>query len=89
MEFLYAFREKDIFVDDLSAGRTKPWCTGHAVLCAAEHISSPFAVINTDNYYGKSGFVKAAEFLDSHPDGYGLIGYVLKSPLAQPVVIIL
>ena len=29
----YAFQEKDRFVDSVPAGRTKPWGTGHAVLC--------------------------------------------------------
>jgi len=63
--------------------RQKPWGTGHAVLCAAEHISSPFAVINADDYYGKNGFVKAVGFLTSHPDSYGLIGYILKNTLSD------
>ena len=31
--------------------RTKPWGTGHAILCAAEAIGdAPFAVINADDY---------------------------------------
>lgn len=63
--------------------RPKPWGTGHAVLCAAEHINSPFAVINADDYYGKNGFVKAVGFLTSHPDSYGLIGYQLKNTLSD------
>lgn len=83
VEFDYAFQEKDMFADVLPAGRIKPWGTGHAMLCAAEHISSPFAVINADDYYGKCGFVRAAEFLGSHPDCYGLIGYILKNTLSD------
>lgn len=63
--------------------RTKPWGTGHAVLCAAEHISSPFAVINADDYYGKKGFSIAARFISTYPDSYGLIGYVLKNTLSD------
>ena len=35
-------------------GRTKPWGTCHAVLCAKNAIDgAPFAVINADDYYGK------------------------------------
>ena len=54
--------------------RQKPWGTGHAVLCAAEHIDFPFAVINADDYYGKNGFSIAARFISAHPENYALIG---------------
>lgn len=60
--------------------RTKPWGTGHAVLCAANEINSSFAVINADDYYGIEGFKKAAEFLGN---GYALIGYILKNTLSD------
>ena len=30
--------------------RKKPWGTGHAVLCAKDKITAPFAVINADDY---------------------------------------
>ncbi len=32
--------------------RAKPFGTVHAVLCAKDYISSPFAVMNADDYYG-------------------------------------
>lgn len=48
--------------------RTKPWGTGHAVLSCDGLISGPFAVINADDYYGKNGFIKAAEFLKNMKD---------------------
>jgi NDP-sugar pyrophosphorylase family protein len=35
-------------------GRTKPWGTGHALLCAESAIDSPFAVINADDFYGRA-----------------------------------
>ena len=44
-------------------GRTKPWGTGQAVLCAKEVVKDPFVVINADDYYGKEAFVKIHEFL--------------------------
>ena len=37
-------------------GRTKPWGTGHAVLCARGVIDGPFAVINSDDFYGRGAF---------------------------------
>jgi len=46
----------DIFRAAQSAGRTKPWGTGHALLCAAEQIDAPFTVINADDFYGREAF---------------------------------
>lgn len=37
-------------------GRNKPWGTGHAVYCARNAVSAPFALINADDYYGKESF---------------------------------
>lgn len=80
VEIAYAYQEIDKYVDQVPEGRTKPWGTGHAVLCAADVIDSPFAVINADDYYGKNGFKKAAEFLG---DDYALVGYILKNTLSD------
>jgi len=86
VEIAYAFQETSylpklpIEVEKKCDGRTKPWGTGHAVLCAADAIDSPFAVINADDYYGREGFVKAAEFLG---EIYGLVGYILKNTLSD------
>ena len=44
-------------------GRTKPFGTGHAVLCCAPVIDGPFAVINADDYYGKHAFSLIYEHL--------------------------
>src|SRR5690242_17320232 len=34
------------------AGREKPWGTGHATWCARHAVTTPFAVINADDFYG-------------------------------------
>ena len=34
----------------------KPWGTAHAILSAADAIDAPFAVINADDYYGRTCF---------------------------------
>jgi UTP-glucose-1-phosphate uridylyltransferase len=46
--------------------RTKPWGTGHALLAARHLVTSAFAVINADDYYGPSGYKLLANFF-SHP----------------------
>ncbi len=43
--------------------RTKPWGTGHAILCAAGAIAEPFVVINADDYYGKEVYLLARQAL--------------------------
>ena len=94
VEIEYAFQEKDLMpegvpaevpgrlLEDVILERKKPWGTGHAVLACDGMIDGPFAVINADDYYGKDGFKKAAEFLDG-ASGYGLVGYVLKNTLSD------
>ncbi|MCP9751351.1 sugar phosphate nucleotidyltransferase [Ferruginibacter sp. HRS2-29] len=82
----YVYQEMDSFVDpaDMPADRTKPWGTGHAVLCAIDVVKEPFAVINADDFYGVDAFVKAAEFLNrAENDTYSIIGYRLDKTLSE------
>lgn len=79
----YAFQELSDVAFEVPAGRTKPWGTGHAVLCCRDLIDGPFAVINADDYYGREGFQKAAGFIEETPDQYGLIGYYLRNTLSD------
>lgn len=82
MEVAYAFQEiSDVPVD--MPERVKPWGTGHAVLSCDGLIDGPFAVINADYYYGKTGFKKASKFLEDEPESYALIGYILKNTLSE------
>ena len=84
MEIRYAYQE----LDKLPAGyavpadRTKPWGTCHAVLCAKDVIGdAPFAVINADDYYGKSAYKVIYDALCKAQDGekldYCMVGYLL------------
>lgn len=65
--------------------REKPWGTAHAVLCAKEKITEPFAVINADDFYGRDAFEKAKNFLSQEcsPDKYAIIGYSLLKTLSE------
>ncbi|GHU83362.1 nucleotidyltransferase [Spirochaetia bacterium] len=46
-------------------GRTKPWGTAHALLCARDKIDAPFTVINADDYYGREAFDVIGKYLSS------------------------
>lgn len=67
------------------AGRTKPWGTGHAVLCAEPCLDGPFAVINADDFYGHEAFLSMQQFLTSSQDDsdYCMVGYALKNTLTE------
>lgn len=83
----YVFQEMDSYTGDVKtpAERTKPWGTGHAVLCAKEAVKEPFAVINADDFYGRDAFVKAADFLNNKcsEKQYAIIGYELAKTLSE------
>lgn len=84
MEIRYAYQEVTKVPAGFAVpeGRSKPWGTSHAVLCAKDQIGdAPFAVINADDYYGKSGFEEIFRFLSTHQDDekyhYCMVGYQL------------
>ena len=87
IEVDYVYQELSSFVDEnnLPSERTKPWGTGHAILCASDIVKEPFAVINADDYYGKDAFVKAAAFLNNecNEHTYAIIGYQLDKTLSE------
>ena len=66
-------------------GRTKPWGTGQAVLCAAGEIDGPFAVINADDYYGREAMEAIGAFLSQPRPGteHAMVGYPLSSTLTE------
>ena len=67
-----------------STERTKPWGTSHAMLCAKNAINEPFAVINADDFYGRSAFQSLADFFNSNTDGtHAMVGYTLKNVLSE------
>lgn len=86
MEIRYAFQEQDKMLPEgfsVPAERgAKPWGTSHAVLCAKNEIGdAPFAVINADDYYGKSAYKTIYDALCNLKDGekydYCMVGYYL------------
>lgn len=87
IETEYVYQDLKAFVGEkqVPAERTKPWGTAHAVLCAKNAVSGPFAVINADDFYGRDAFSKAAGFLngDCSEKVYSIIGYELLKTLSD------
>ena len=67
---------------ELPKGRTKPWGTGQAVLAAKDVLTTPFVVINADDYYGKEGFCEVHDYLVKGGQSC-MAGFVLKNTLSD------
>jgi len=90
VEVRYAFQELDKVPAGFTVptGRTKPWGTGHALLCACEVVESPCAVINADDFYGADAYRVLGDFLGRNPlpgqiEEYAMVGYALESTLSE------
>ena len=73
----------DIFRAAQEAGRTKPWGTGHALLCAADKIDAPFTVLNADDFYGREAFAAMGKHLCGGDSGTpAIVPYRLEKTLS-------
>ena len=86
----YAFQQLDDLPEGYSVpeGRVKPWGTCHAVLAAREIVDGPFAVINSDDYYGPEAFKEIYDYLSTHEDKpdcyeYAMVGYKLGNTVTE------
>ena len=81
----YVFQETDELPEGFTcpADRTKPWGTAHAVLCCRDVVHEPFAVINADDYYGKTAFTHMADFLRNNDKDYCMVGFRLANTLTD------
>ena len=87
IEVSYAFQD----IEDVPSwfegveGREKPWGTTHALLSAREAVNTPFAIINADDYYGKTAFVEMARFLNEEvsDETAAMMGYEVEKTLTD------
>ena len=65
------FQEIDCLPDgfEVPEGRTRPWGTNHAVMMGQSVVNEPFAVINSDDFYGLEAYRRLSEFLSALPEG--------------------
>ena len=66
-------------------GRVKPWGTGQAVACCRNVLHGPFAVINSDDFYGRTAFSTIYEFLRTNDDEhcYAMVGYRVRNTVTE------
>ena len=63
--------------------RVKPLGTGHAILSCKGTVNEPFAIINSDDFYGRDAYIKAANFLKEDTTDYAMIGYLIGNTLTE------
>ena len=88
VEIEFVFQELDYLPEGFSVpeGREKPWGTCHAVMMAAPVVNTPFAVINSDDFYGREGYAVLADYLrsvDGQKGKYSMVGYNLHNTLSD------
>lgn len=86
----YAFQELCDLPEGFSVpdGRSKPWGTGHAILCCRELVKEPFVIINADDFYGKEAFRQLHGFLTAPQEqtttlSMAMAGFILKNTLSE------
>ena len=81
----YVFQEKEYLPNGFVCPkeRVKPWGTGHAILMCSDIINEPFAVINADDFYGKTAFRKIYDYLAEQTENYCMVGFRLANTLTE------
>lgn len=88
MEVECVFQDIDDVPDGVAVpeGRVKPWGTTHAIIQCKDAVKAPFMVINSDDYYGKSGYRVMYDFLSetaSDESSYAMVAYELGNTLTE------
>jgi len=86
----YAFQTIEDIPENgtIPEGRVKPWGTAHAVYCCRKNVDEPFAVINSDDFYGAEAFKCLADYLgktqaNDNIHRYSMAAYMLKNTLTE------
>ena len=83
----YVFQEIDKLPEGFSVpeGRVKPWGTAHAIACAKDAIDGPFAVLNSDDYYGTNAMAAVFNFLkeEHRPGEHAMVGYLVRNTVTE------
>ena len=83
----YVYQELDRLPEGFAVpeGRRKPWGTAHAVACCRGVVEGPFAVINSDDFYGRGASEAIYRFLTENkaPHHYAMLGYQLRNTVTE------
>ena len=86
----YVFQELDKLPEGYTVpeGRVKPWGTAHAILCCKDVVKENFAIVNSDDFYGRDAYKVIHDFLtkdfsDSKYNEYAMVGYKVANTLTE------
>ena len=90
VETAYVFQRVEDLPPEFTVpeGRKKPWGTAHATLTSRSAVDCPFAVINADDFYGRTAYQSVADYLRATagqggiPD-YCMVGYRVGNTLTE------
>ncbi len=87
VEYVYQELDKLPAGYTVPEGRTKPWGTGHAILCCRGVVKEPFMVINADDFYGRQSYELLADFLQKPQTennmSFAMSAYILENTLSE------
>lgn len=80
----YCFQKNDNLPSNIKVPETrvKPFGTAHAILCCKDKIDENFAIISSDDFYGRDAFKKAADYLSKNDD-FCVVGYRIGETLSD------
>jgi NDP-sugar pyrophosphorylase family protein len=85
-EVAYAYQDFSSLPEwyTMPEGRTKPYGTVHALLCARDVVEEPFCVLNADDYYGVGAYQTMSRALENLADSgeAAMVGYLLKNTVS-------
>jgi UTP-glucose-1-phosphate uridylyltransferase len=90
VEVQYVFQKLEDLPEGFKVpeGRIKPWGTAQAVLSCRDVVNTPFAVINSDDFYGSSTFKVIHDYLVNAKDSkdfydYSMVGFMIENTLTD------
>jgi UTP-glucose-1-phosphate uridylyltransferase len=86
IEVKYVFQSLDSVLPEgyvRDENRSKPWGTGHAMLCVKDVVDGPFAIINADDFYGRGSYQLVHDYLVTHQEDPVLIGYTIENTITE------
>jgi len=86
IEIGYVYQDEfKIYEDQYDIKRSKPWGTGHALLSTRDAVTSPYVILNADDYYGTSVYKIMADTLRENKDEnmVYMMGYRLANTLSE------
>jgi hypothetical protein len=87
MEVDFAYQDMNNIPAEFTVpeGRVKPWGTTHALLACRGVVNEPFAIINADDFYGRSAYQVIYNYLTGEiaDDNYAMVGFRCLNTLTE------